>query len=323
MNIKRVRSELSYIIHTNFHNLGFINVNTPVITSNDAEGAGESFKLAKVGDENFFGVQSSLSVSGQLHIEAYSLAFKKTYTFGPQFRAEKSHTNRHAAEFWMLEGEIAFLDLEGLMDLMEDFIKYLVINYEKNCKNECAFFNEFVDQASLNRLQSIKNEKFARISYTEVIDILERDVKDKKINFENNNIFWGMDLDSEHERYICEKVYNKPIFVYNYPSIIKAFYMKENSDNKTVSGVDLLVPGVGELCGGSERESNYDVILRKAEQAKININELQWYIDLRKYGYYKSSGFGLGFERLIMFLTGVNNIRDTIPFARTHGSIKF
>ena len=323
LNIMRVRSELTFIIHSFFHENGYTLVTAPVLTSNDAEGAGEAFKIAKIDGEDFFNLEATLSVTGQLHAEAYALAFKNVYTFGPQFRAEKSHTNRHAAEFWMLEPEVSFMDIDGLMNLMELMLKYIVKHYRTKCEYEINFFNEFVDNQSINRLAIIENENFARVSYTEVIEILKNDLASNKTNFENTNIFWGMDLESEHEKYICEKVFNKPTFVYNYPSELKAFYMKENDDQKTVAGVDLLVPGVGELCGGSQREANYNILLSKAKKTNANLEELQWYIDLRKYGYYKSSGFGLGFERLIMFLTGVSNIRDVIPFARTHGNIKF
>lgn len=322
-NVMRVRSKLFKLLNDYFFENDFIWVTTPVLTSNDAEGAGESFYLAKVDNKEFFNIKTTLSVTGQLHGEAYALTFKKIFTFGPQFRAEKSHTSRHAAEFWMLEPEISFLDINGLMDLMEDMLKKVTSKYIKWCEEEINFFNEFVDKDIRQRLNKIVKEKFEKISYGDAINILIDAKKEKKITFENNNIKWGMDLESEHERYICEQHFNRPTFIFNYPSVLKAFYMKENDDGKTVAGVDLLVPGVGELCGGSEREANYQTIYKKASNTNINIEELQWYLDLRKYGYYKSSGFGLGFERLIMFLTGVNNIRDTIPFPRTHGNIKF
>lgn len=320
--IMRVRSELYSIINSYFSENDYVWITSPVITTNDAEGAGECFKVAKVDGENFFGNEAVLSVTGQLHAEAYSMAFKKVYTFGPQFRAEKSHTNRHAAEFWMLEPEIAFIDVYQLMDVMEEMLHHIIEKYMKRCQIEIEFFNQFVDSSLLDRLNSICKSKIIRVTYTEVIDLL-LEAKSNGVEFENSNIKWGMDLESEHERYICEKVYNSPVLVYNYPIELKAFYMKQNNDNKTVAGVDLLVPGVGELCGGSQREDDYNILIEKVKKCKLDQEPLNWYLDLRKYGYYKSAGFGLGFERLIMYLTGINNIRDTIPFPRTHGNAKF
>lgn len=320
--IMRVRSEIYNMINTFFYQKDFTWVTTPVFTSNDAEGAGECFQIKEVDKENFFNSEASLSVTGQLHAEAYAMAFQKVFTFGPQFRAEKSHTNRHAAEFWMLEPEIAFYDINDLMILIEEMIKWIINEYLVKCTSEIKLFNEFVDTTLLDKLNNVINNNFAKIEYSNAIEILNEAIKNG-IKFENTNIKFGMDLDSEHERYICEKIYNKPTFVFNYPKEIKAFYMKINDDNKTVAGVDLLVPGIGELCGGSQRESNYETLKEKALDANMKLEDLQWYLDLRKYGYYKSSGFGLGFERLIMYITGVNNIRDTIPFPRTHANIKF
>lgn len=321
-SIMSARSILFNIINSYFFSNGYTWVSTPVFTTNDAEGAGECFKLSKIDNENFFGKEVVLSVTGQLHAEAYAMAFQKVFTFGPQFRAEKSHTNRHASEFWMLEPEIAFIDVNELMDIMEDMIKYIVKNYLEMAHEQIAFFNENVDNTLISRLDSILKSDIEKITYTEAIEILKKAIENKH-QFENNNIFWGMDLESEHERYICENIYNSPVFVYNYPVELKAFYMKLNDDNKTVAGVDLLVPGVGELCGGSQREDDYDTLIEKVKKSNLDVEPLNWYLELRKYGYYKSSGFGLGFERLIMYLTGVNNIRDVIPFPRTHGSAKF
>lgn len=320
--IMKTRSSLYKIINDYFINNNYVWVATPIITSNDAEGAGESFKLSKLDDEEFFSNEVSLSVTGQLHAEAYAMAFEKVYSFGPQFRAEKSHTNRHASEFWMLEPEVAFIDMNELMDIMDDMFHYIIKEYRKICGEEVEYFNEFLDTNLINRLNEVENSKINRISYTEAIEILTKAVSNKH-KFENNKISWGMDLESEHERYICEEIFKAPTFVYNYPIELKAFYMKKNDDNKTVAGVDLLVPGVGELCGGSQREDDYDKLLTRIKECKLEVKPLEWYLDLRKYGYYKSAGFGLGFERLIMYVTGVNNIRDTIPFARTHGNAKY
>ena len=320
--VMKIRSELYMILNNYFTSNDFVWVSSPELTCTDAEGNGEAFKLALVDKENFFSTDTSLSGTGQLHAEAYAMAFKNVYTFAPQFRAEKSHTNRHASEFWMLEPEIHFCDINQLMDRMQDMIKYVVKNYKKKCLNEINFLNQFVDNNLVERLDSVLKSKFVRIDYTNAIDLL-LDAKKNGVKFENDNIRWGMDLESEHERYICEKKFNGPTFIYNYPVELKAFYMKLNPDKKTVAGVDLLVPGIGELCGGSERESNYDILLQKANNINMPIDGIQWYLDLRKFGYFKSAGFGLGFERLIMYLTGISNIRDTIPFPRTHGSIKY
>lgn len=320
--IMRIRSKLFMILNSYFQTNDFIWVASPELTCTDAEGNGEAFKLALVDKQEFFNTEVSLSGTGQLHAEAYAMAFKKVYSFAPQFRAEKSHTNRHAAEFWMLEPEVQFMDINGLMDLMQDMMKYIISQYQTQCEDEINFLNEFVDQDLINRLNKISKNEFVKLDYTKAIEMLIN-AKNEGHEFENSNIHWGMDLESEHERYLCEHVFNAPTFIYNYPASLKAFYMKLNDDNKTVAGVDLLVPGVGELCGGSEREANYETLLKKAQAVNMPINGIDWYLDLRKYGYFKSAGFGLGFERLIMYLTGISNIRDTIPFPRTHGSIKY
>jgi len=320
-NIMSVRSSLYKFINDYFFINNFTWVTTPILTSNDAEGAGECFKLEKISQEEFFGKEINLSVTGQLHAEAYAMAFQKVYTFGPQFRAEKSHTNRHVAEFWMLEPEMAFCDLEKLMDLIEDMIKFIACEYQKNNSQEINFFNEFIDINSKKRIEEIGAKPFIRISYREVIEILLKALENG-VKFENEKIHFGIDLDSEHEKYICEIEFNQPTFVYNYPTEIKAFYMKRNSDN-TVRGVDLLVPGVGELCGGSQREDDYNLLLERIGNNKETIESLQWYLDLRRFGYHSSAGFGLGFDRLIMYFTGITNIRDVIPFPRTHGNAKF
>ncbi len=320
--VMRIRSCLYNIVNQYFQSNNFVWVASPELTCTDAEGNGEAFKLGKVNKEEFFGSEVSLSGTGQLHAEAYAMAFKNVYTFAPQFRAEESHTNRHAAEFWMLEPEMQFCDVNQLMDVMQDMMKFIVNRYIEDCKTEIDFLCEFVDKDLMTRLNYVKNEQFKKIEYTEAIKMLEQALKDG-VEFENKKIFWGMDLESEHERYICEKKFNAPTFIYNYPADLKAFYMKLNDDKKTVAGVDLLVPGVGELCGGSEREADYDTLLAKAKKVNMPTAGIQWYLDLRRFGYFKSAGFGLGFERLIMYLTGVSNIRDTIPFPRTHGSIKY
>ncbi|MGL4950640.1 MAG: asparagine--tRNA ligase [Mycoplasma sp.] len=320
--VMRIRSELFLILNNYFRANNFVWVSSPEITKTDAEGNGEAFKIEPIDKKHFFGTDVSLSGTGQLHAEAYAMAFNSVYSFGPQFRAEKSHTNRHAAEFWMLEPEVAFYDVNDVMNLMEDMLKKTIKEYMQSCSVEIGFLNQFVDNSLMERLNSITSNEFKKISYTDVISIL-KDITSKGHKFENNKIEWGMDLESEHERYICEIHFSGPVFVFNYPKELKAFYMKLNDDNKTVAGVDLLVPGVGELCGGSEREPSYENLIKRAGEINMPLDGIQWYLDLRKYGYYKSAGFGLGFERLIMYVTGVNNIRDTIPFPRTHGNIKF
>lgn len=321
-SVMKVRSTLASFIHKFFQERNFTWVSSPIFTSNDGEGAGETFFINTIDKEDFFSKPTCLSVTGQLQAEAYAQAFKKVYTFGPTFRAEKSHTSRHAAEFWMMEPEIAFCNLTQLMDLIQEMIVYLANNYINTNKNEYDFFCN-LDSTLKEKITKLIQNEFKRVSYTEVIDILKDAVENKKINFEDKNIFWGMDFGSEHEKYICEQVFNAPTFVYNYPKDIKAFYMKQNDDKKTVASVDLLVPGIGELVGGSQREDDYEKLLNRCNELNIDIKPLDWYLELRKYGYYMSSGFGLGFERLIMYFTGMTNIRDVIPFPRTHGSIKF
>jgi asparaginyl-tRNA synthetase len=327
----RVRSTSAYAIHKFFQEKDFVYLNSPIITSNDAEGAGEMFNVTTLNiedlvknnkdidySEDFFGKKTNLSVSGQLEAEAYALAFKNVYTFGPTFRAENSNTKRHASEFWMIEPEMAFSDINDDMDTAEEMIKF-IINYvmEHNIE-EIEFFNKFIDKKLIDRLNNVRNSDFERITYTKAIELLE----EAKEDFEFP-VKWGIDLQTEHERYITEKVYNKPVFVTDYPKEIKAFYMKLNDDNKTVAAVDLLVPGVGELIGGSQREDSYEKLVNRMGDMNIPREDLEWYLDLRKFGCAPHSGFGLGFERLIMYLTGLSNIRDVIPFPRTPKNADF
>jgi asparaginyl-tRNA synthetase len=327
----RVRSTSAYAIHKFFQEKDFVYLNSPIITSNDAEGAGEMFNVTTLNiedlvknnkdidySEDFFGKKTNLSVSGQLEAEAYALAFKNVYTFGPTFRAENSNTKRHASEFWMIEPEMAFADINDDMDTAEEMIKF-IINYvmEHNIE-EIEFFNKFIDKKLIDRLNNVRNSDFERITYTKAIELLE----EAKEDFEFP-VKWGIDLQTEHERYITEKVYNKPVFVTDYPKEIKAFYMKLNDDNKTVAAVDLLVPGVGELIGGSQREDSYEKLVNRMGDMNIPREDLEWYLDLRKFGCAPHSGFGLGFERLIMYLTGLSNIRDVIPFPRTPKNADF
>ena len=328
----RVRSVLSYAIHKFFQERGFVYVHTPIITSSDAEGAGEmfnvnSFDLAKVPlnkdgsvdySKDFFGKSAHLTVSGQLNGEAYATAFRNIYTFGPTFRAENSNTVKHAAEFWMIEPEICFADLQDDMDLAEDMVKYIISYVLNECPEEMEFFNKFIDNTLLDRLHNVINSDFGRITYTDVIKELEK-VNDK---FEYK-VSWGVDLQTEHERYICEKLFGKPVFVTNYPAEIKAFYMKQNPDGKTVAATDLLAPGIGEIIGGSQREEDYDKLARKIKDLGMDESTYDWYMDLRKYGSVVHSGFGLGFERMMMYLTGMQNIRDVIPFPRTPKNCDF
>ena len=316
----RVRSTLSYAIHKFFFERDFVYVHTPIITTNDAEGAGQTFKVI-TDDKNpnvFFGTPSVLTVSGQLHVEPFALAFRNVYTFGPTFRAEKSNTTRHAAEFWMIEPEMAFTDLNGNMSVIEDFIKYIIKFVLERNKEEMNFFNTFIDKDLLNRLNHVLNSKFEVMPYTKAIEYLLK-AKESGHKFENNDIKWGMDLQSEHERYLTEVIVKGPMFLIDFPKEIKAFYMKLNKDNKTVAGCDLLVPGVGELVGGSQREEDYEKLKAKMEEVG-NDKELYWYLDTRKYGGCVHSGFGLGFERMLMYVTGIQNIRDVIPFPRTPGN---
>lgn len=319
----RLRSILSMAIHEFFQNQGFVYVHTPVITGNDGEGAGEMFRVTTLEDskdlsEDFFGKPSFLTVTGQLHVEAFALAYRDVYTFGPTFRAEKSNTTRHAAEFWMIEPEIAFADLEDDMNLIEDMVKYCIEYVLENAEAEMQFFNDVIDNTLLERITKVKDSIFARMTYTQAIEILK--TADRKFEYP---VSWGMDLQSEHERYICEEVVKGPVFLTDYPKDIKAFYMRMNDDNKTVAACDLLVPAVGELVGGSQREERYDLLIQRMEEMGMEIETLQWYADLRKYGGVKHAGFGLGFERFLMYLTGIQNIRDVQPYARTLRNLEF
>lgn len=322
----RVRSVLAMAIHEFFQSQGFVYVNSPIITGNDAEGAGEAFVVTTREDnkyeEDFFGKKASLTVSGQLNAEAFALAFRDVYTFGPTFRAENSNTVRHASEFWMIEPEIAFADLEDDMLLAEDLIKFCINYVMENCSEEMKFFNSMIDSTLLDRLTKVINSEFKKMSYTEAIDKLVEAVKNGH-EFEDKNIYWGMDLQSEHERYICEKVVNGPVFLTDYPKDIKAFYMRLNDDGKTVAACDLLVPFVGELIGGSQREERYDYLVKRMNELNMKSEGLEWYLNLRRYGGCKHAGFGVGFERLVMYVTGMQNIRDVIPFARTPKNLLF
>ena len=322
----RVRSLCAYAIHKFFQERDFVYVHTPLITGSDCEGAGEMFQVTTLDLNNlpmteegkvdfskdFFNKPTNLTVSGQLNGETYAMAFKNIYTFGPTFRAENSNTTRHAAEFWMIEPEIAFADLEDDMMLAESMLKY-VINYVlENAPEEMAFFNNFVDKGLLDRLRNVVENDFARVTYTEAIDILSKhnDKFDYKVS-------WGCDLQTEHERYLTEQIYKRPVFVTDYPKEIKAFYMKLNDDGKTVAAVDCLVPGIGEISGGSQREDDYDKLLARINELGLSEDDYKFYLDLRKYGSARHAGFGLGFERCVMYLTGMGNIRDVIPFPRT------
>ena len=326
----RIRSVAAFAIHKYFNERNFVYVHTPILTVNDCEGAGEMFqvttldldKVATSGkvdySKDFFGKKASLTVSGQLHEECITHAFGKTYTFGPTFRAEKSNTTRHAAEFWMMEPEICFCDLDELMDNEEEMIKYVISYVMSECKDEMEFLNRFVDTGLIARLTNIVENDFVRLDYTKAIEILEK-VKDK---FEFP-VSWGVDLQSEHERYITEEVYKKPVFLKNYPKDIKAFYMRQNDDGKTVAAVDLLVPGIGELVGGSQREERLDVLTSRIKELGLNENDYAWYVNTRRYGTNVHSGYGLGFERLVMYLTGIGNIRDVELYPRTFANIQF
>ena len=328
----RVRSSLAYAIHQFFQERGFVYVNTPLITGSDAEGAGEMFNvnsfdlinIPKADDGNidfskdFFGKPAHLTVSGQLNGETFAEAFRNIYTFGPTFRAENSNTVKHAAEFWMVEPEICFADLADDMDLAEDMIKYIFKYVLDNCPEEMEFFNNFIDKGLLERLNHVINSDFVRISYTDAVKELEK--HNDKFEYK---VSWGIDLQTEHERYLCEQIFKKPVFVTDYPMDIKAFYMKLNPDGKTVAACDLLVPGIGEIIGGSQREENYDKLLNRMKELNMPIENYEWYLDLRKYGSCVHSGFGLGFERAIMYLTGMQNIRDVIPFPRTPKNCEF
>ena len=328
----RVRSVAAQAIHAFFASRNFVYVNTPLITASDCEGAGEMFRVTTLDLDNvpktkdgkvdysddFFGKSANLTVSGQLNAECFALAFKNVYTFGPTFRAEKSYTNRHAAEFWMIEPEIAFADLQDDMNLARDMVKYVIKDVLEKCPQEMQFFNNFMDKGLIERLNNIVNSDFATVTYTEAIEILEK----HKDEFQYP-VYWGADLQTEHERYLTEKIFNKPVFVTNYPKEIKAFYMRLNDDGKTVAAVDLLVPGVGEIIGGSQREERLDLLLARLKELGLKEEDYWWYLDLRRFGGVKHAGYGLGFERLIMYLTGMQNIRDVIPFPRTTGNADF
>ncbi|MBE4703786.1 Asparagine--tRNA ligase [Spiroplasma platyhelix PALS-1] len=337
--IFKVRNQIAFAIHQFLQNSDFIYLNSPIITANDAEGAGENFIVTTITsdqyEKDFFGKKAALTVSGQLNAEAYAQAFKKVYTFGPTFRAENSNTTRHAAEFWMIEPEVAFADLESTIKLAKDLVISVVSNVLENCPAEVDFFNQRLkstEQSQDNLMKRLamltKAESYKVLTYTEVIEILLK-AKEQGKEFIFNDIKWGMDLQSEHERYLCEEVSKGPVFVTNYPQDIKAFYMKANPisqdtpERRTVAAMDLLVPGIGELIGGSVREDDYDKLIANKKQFKIENNDLQWYFDLRKSGFAPSAGFGLGLERLIMLITGINNIRDVIPFPRTPNNLTF
>ena len=322
----RVRSLTAYALHKFFQERGFVYVHTPIITGSDCEGAGEMFRVTPMDMENvpktedgavdytqdFFGKETSLTVSGQLNAETYAQAFGNVYTFGPTFRAENSNTTRHAAEFWMLEPEMAFADLEDDMDLAEDMLKYVINYVMENAPEEMNFFNSFVDKGLIDRLTNVATSEFARITYTDAIEILKK--HNDKFEFK---VSWGIDLQTEHERYLTEEVYKRPVFVTDYPKDIKAFYMKQNPDGKTVAAVDCLVPGIGEIIGGSQREDDYEKLATRMEELGMKTEDYGFYMDLRKYGSTRHAGFGLGFERCIMYLTGMGNIRDVVPFPRT------
>ncbi len=328
----RVRSVLAYALHKFFQENNFVYVHTPIITGSDAEGAGEMFKVTTLDFDNvprtedgkvdykedFFGKETNLTVSGQLNAETFALAFRNVYTFGPTFRAENSNTARHAAEFWMVEPEIAFADLQDDMELAEAMLKYVIKYVMDECPEEMAFFNQFVEKGLLDKLNHIVTSDFGKVTYTEAVEMLKNCGKAFEYPVE-----WGVDLQTEHERYLTEEIFKKPVFVTDYPKDIKAFYMRLNDDGKTVAATDCLVPGIGEIIGGSQREERLDVL--KARMAELGLNEEDywWYLELRKYGETKHAGFGLGFERLIMYITGMSNIRDVIPFPRTTGQSDF
>lgn len=325
----RVRSLIAYAIHQYFQERGFVYVHTPIITGSDCEGAGETFQVTTLDlnqipktpdggvnfNEDFFGKQTNLTVSGQLNGETYAMAFRNIYTFGPTFRAENSNTTRHAAEFWMIEPEMAFADLDDNMAVAEGMLKYIIRYVLEQAPEEMNFFNSFVDKGLLQRLNNVLNSSFGHVTYTDAIKLLEEhnDEFDYKV-------FWGCDLQTEHERYLTEQIYKRPIFVTDYPKDIKAFYMKLNPDNKTVAAMDCLVPGIGEIIGGSQREDNYELLTARMDELGLIKKDYEFYLDLRKYGSARHAGFGLGFERCVMYLTGMSNIRDVVPFPRTVGN---
>lgn len=327
----RVRSVVAAAIHEFFQQRGFVYVHTPILTSSDAEGAGEMFKVTTLPLENipkndngsvdfesdFFKKPVNLTVSGQLYGEAFALAFRDIYTFGPTFRAEYSFTARHAAEFWMIEPEMAFCGLKGDMDVAEAMVKYIINKVLEECPDEMDFFNSFVDKGLLDRLHNVVSHEFGRVSYTDAIELLlKADVEFKY------PVSWGIDIQTEHERYLAERVFGKPIFVTDYPKDIKAFYMRQNDDGRTVAAADLLVPGVGEIIGGSQREERLDVLQKRIDELHMDMSQYDWYLDLRKFGGVYHAGFGLGFERMIMYVTGISNIRDVIPFPRTAANLE-
>ena len=330
--VYRVRSLVAYAIHKFFQEQHFVYVHTPIITGSDCEGAGEMFRVTTLDMDNpprnedgsidysqdFFGKETSLTVSGQLQGETYALAFRNIYTFGPTFRAENSHTGRHASEFWMIEPEISFADLNDNMELAEAMIKYIINYVLENAPEEMQFFNSFVDKGLIERLNKIVAADFGKVTYTEAVELLKKSGKEFQYPVE-----WGIDLQTEHERYLTEEVFKKPIFVTDYPKDIKAFYMRLNDDGKTVAACDLLVPGVGEIIGGSQREERYDVLKARMDEMGLKEEDYWWYMDLRKYGGVKHAGYGLGFERIIMYITGVSNIRDVLPYPRTPKSADF
>lgn len=321
----RIRSTLAYYIHQYFHEHGYYWIHTPIMTANDCEGEGQTFNVYadyKHPEEFFKKDNVHLTVSGQLHVEPFALTYMKTYTFGPTFRAEKSNTVRHAAEFWMIEPEVAWAHLDDIENVMEDFLKYVVKKTIEECPSDIAFFEKRIDANLKSRLDEFINKPFKRVKYEEAIKVLQEAVKNGH-KFEVSDIKFGLDLGSEHEKYLTEVYYKGPIFLTDYPKEIKAFYMKQNPDNKTVGAVDLLVPFIGELCGGSEREVDYDKLLKRMEELKMNIPAYEWYLDLRKNGSIPHSGFGLGFERLVMLVTGMQNIRDTLPYPRCYKDMMF
>ena len=328
----RIRSLAAQAIHAFFAQRSFVYVHTPIITTSDCEGAGEMFRATTLDlnnlprdeqgkvkeSEDFFGKPANLTVSGQLNAECFALAFRNVYTFGPTFRAEKSYTPRHAAEFWMIEPEIAFADLNDDMELAEDMLKFVVRDVLEKAPEELEFLNQFVEKGLIERLQKVVSSPFARVSYTDAIDILQK--ADKQFEYK---VFWGMDIQTEHERYLAEEHFGCPVCVYNYPKDIKAFYMRMNDDQKTVAAVDVLVPGIGELIGGSQREERLELLQKRIEELHLGSENYWWYLELRKFGTAPHAGFGMGFERLIMYLTGVSNIRDVLPFPRTTGNAEF
>ncbi len=318
----RVRSVLAMGVHEFFQNQGFVYLHSPILTTSDGEGTGQTFTVTTRSDGNYekdyFGKHAFLTGTGQLHAEAFIMAFRDVYTFGPTFRAEKSNTSRHASEFWMIEPEIAFADLDDCLDLIEDMVKYLIEYVMKNCEAEMEFFDKFIEKGLIERLNAVVESDFKIITYTEAIDILLE--SNEKFEFP---VEWGMDLKSEHERYICEKVINGPVFVRDYPKDLKPYYMRANEDGKTVAGSDLLVPGVGEIVGGSQREERKDLLEARLREEDVDPGSIEWYLDLRRYGGVKHAGYGLGFERFLMYITGISNIRDVTPFPRTVRHLEF